>query len=44
MMFGKQFKDNLRKILIGVLLLKVSAKLCILKDGNPKKILRKKFL
>ena len=44
MMLGKKFKNSLRKILIGMLLRKVSVKLCILEVGNLKKILRKRFL
>lgn len=37
-------ENNLRKTLIGMLLRKVSVRLYILEVGNPKKILRKKFL
>jgi hypothetical protein len=44
MMLGKKFKNSLRKILIGLLLQKVSVKLYISKAGNLKKILKKKFL
>lgn len=44
MMLGKKFKNSLRKILIGMLLQKANVRLCILEVGNPKKMLRKKFL
>lgn len=44
MMLDKKFKNNLRKTLIGMLLRKVSVRLYVLEVGNPKKMLKKKFL
>ena len=44
MMLGKKSKSSSRKILIGILLRKVSVRLYTLDVGNLKKILKKKFL
>lgn len=44
MMLGKKFKSSLKKILIGMLLLKVNVKLYTLEDGDLKRMLRKKLL